>query len=85
MYAKIREYYPNEHYHEVPNSNTPEEEPAGWEIPIGKLVSNKEAEEAEKQSNEAEIRAKEAAKEAKKQAKETKKQANSKKKSSNQE
>jgi hypothetical protein len=42
LYVKIREYYPNENYHEVPNSNTPEEKPEGWEIPIGKLVSNKQ-------------------------------------------
>lgn len=79
LYVKIREYYPNENYHEVPNSNTPEEEPDGWEIPIGKLTSNKQAQklkEAEKQANGT-------AKKDKKQVRSSKKQATSKKKSPN--
>jgi Predicted transcriptional regulators len=69
LYVKIREYYPTANYHEVPNSNTPEEEPDGWEIPIGKLMSNKEAQKQVKES--------------KKHAKLSKKQVNSKEKSSN--
>lgn len=65
LYVKIREYYPNENYHEVSNSNTPKEEPDGWEIPIEKLVSNKQAIKAQRQ-----------AKEAKKQANSKKKSSN---------
>jgi hypothetical protein len=39
LYANIIEYCPNQNYHEVPNRNTPEVEPPGWEIPIGKTVT----------------------------------------------
>ena len=39
LYAKIIEFCPSKYYHEVPNRNTPEVEPPGWEIPIGKDIT----------------------------------------------
>jgi hypothetical protein len=62
IYNVIKELYPNKNYHEVPNKNTPLDEPNGWEIPIGKSESIKQA---EKRAKEDEQKAKEEAERAK--------------------
>jgi hypothetical protein len=44
LYAKIKKYYSKDvNFHEVPSKHTDKDEPIGWEIPIGKEMSDKQA------------------------------------------
>jgi hypothetical protein len=79
VYNAIKELYPNQNYHEVPNKHSPREDPEGWEIPIGKTLSKKQEMKAQEKAE----RAKAEKQRAKKDVKEDRKQLSGNKKLAN--